>query len=260
MRLDYDAIAAIYDEPLRDHVADRHLVEFVDTRRATPERRLRVLDIGCGTGKQIAANRTRFHDVMMLGVDRFQGMLRIARDRCPRACWVQGDGAALPVVGGSFDYVTSQFSYQHVRRTPQLLGEIFRALTRGGRFVMTNIDPWSMPGWLVYRYFPEALALDQQDFLPVDAFVGTMRDAGFTEIAVDRADGSRSERLADFLAFASERHRASQMMAIPDAAYATGLDRLRADVLAGAGSDLQVRSEFVMVRISGSKGGGEPRT
>jgi SAM-dependent methyltransferase len=253
-RVNYDDIAALYDEPLRDHVVDRHLVAFLESRSQTPlDSPVRTLDIGCGTGKQIAANFDRFRELVMLGVDRFEGMLRIARRRCPRALLVQADGACLPLRDRSVDYATSQFSYQHVRRPAQLLRNVFRTLRPGGRFVMTNIDPWSMTGWLVYRYFPEAMELDRQDFVPVEAFVAMMRDAGFQRIDVTRSDLSKQESVNDFLSFASGRHRASQLMAIPDAAYAAGIRRLEDDLASNGGAGVVVQSEFVVVTVSGTK-------
>lgn len=252
-RLNYDDIAHLYDEPGRDHAADSNLLAFLQERGTGNSSVLRVLDVGCGTGKQLAANRHQLPDARLIGVDRFRAMLRIARRRCPAAAWIQADGATLPFASSRFDYATSQFSYPHVRNTGQLLGEIFRVLKSTGRFVMTNIDPWSMAGWLVYRYFPEARALDQQDFLPVERFVALMRDVGFQDVDARYTDLSRDEALHEFLAYASTRHRASQLMAISDAAYEAGLDQLK-QVLAQAGTRTVVEpSAFVLVTIVGDK-------
>jgi hypothetical protein len=117
---------------------------------------------------------------------------------------------------------------------------------------MTNIDPWSMPGWLVYRYFPEAEELDHQDFMPTERFVALMGDAGFEDVRVFGTNLSRDERLNEFLAYVSTRHRASQLMAISDAAYNRGVQRLR-EAVANARPDVVERSEFVLVTIMGDK-------
>jgi len=129
---------------------------------------------------------------------------------------------------------------------------VFRVLKAGGRFVMTNIDPWSMPGWLVYRYFPEAEELDRQDFMPTERFAAVMGDAGFEDVRVSGTDLSRDERLNEFLVYVSTRHRASQLMAISDAAYNRGLQRLR-EAVAKAGPEVVERSDFVLVTIMGDK-------
>ena len=251
-RIDYDDVAQLYDEPGRDHVVDPNLLAFLasgDASRST----VRILDVGCGTGRQLAVNRQRFPRILMVGLDRFAGMLRIARRRCPEVLWVQADGASLPVSSSVFDYITSQFSYPHVRNTGHLLREICRTLQPGGRFVMTNIDPWSMPEWIIYRYFPEAFALDQQDFVPVDQFVSLMQEAGFQDIRVVRDDLTRQESVGSFLEFATKRHRASQLMAISDDAYTAGLRRVRGALADGRDQEVFVRSEFVLVTIIGDK-------
>lgn len=139
----------------------------------------------------------------MVGLDRFRGMLEIARRRCPSVMWIQGDGTELPLASASFDYVCNPFSYPHVRNKEKLMTELFRVLKPGGRFTMTNIDPWSMTGWSPYRYFPEALELDRRDFLPVEDFVALMEQAGFREVHMERSRIEQRESLRDFLVYAS---------------------------------------------------------
>ncbi len=252
-RIDYDRIAHLYDERARDHTVDEHLLRFLGRDAELQASTRRILDVGCGTGKQLAANRHQLPGLTMVGVDRFRNMLRAARRRCPEVAWVQGDGASLPLLAQTCDYATSQFSYQHVRNSQQLLKELFRVLRPGGRFVMTNIDPWSMTGWALYRYFPEAWTLDQQDYLPVDQFVELMRDTGFRNVSASRARPPSWPDLRAFLGFASERHRASQLIAISDEAYANGLRRLEQDVGRWSGDAATFTSEFVVVTIIGDK-------
>ena len=47
---------------------------------------------------------------------------------------------------------------------------------------MTNIDPWSMTGWVLYRFFPAARTLDYRDFMTGDHFSNAMHDAGFVDV------------------------------------------------------------------------------
>jgi SAM-dependent methyltransferase len=257
VRLDYDQIAHLYDERGRAHQLDANLVAFLSQHPGLAPSQLRVLDVGCGTGRQLAANRDRFPDMFLAGVDRFEAMLRIAQRRCPSAAWIQADGSYLPLGASRFNYATSQFSYQHIRNTRRLLAEVFRVLTPGGRFVMINIDPWSMPGWLVYRFFPEALEADHRDFVPVGQFVAMMNDIGFRHVRVASSDMSRDETLNDFLTFASSRHRASQLMTIHTEAYETGLQRLRAAIADAGEAPVTSRSDFVLVTIAADKPGPE---
>jgi ubiquinone/menaquinone biosynthesis C-methylase UbiE len=251
-RVDYDAIAHVYDEPDRDHDVDAGLVAFVEASGLASSD-VHVLDVGCGTGKQLGADRARYPAMALVGVDRFGAMLRIARSAWPTVAWAQADGAALPFAAATFHYATSQYSHAHIRNHTRLLRELFRVLKPGGRFVMTNIDPWAMPDWLIYRVFPEARALDYQDFVPIEGWLSLMRAAGFQNLQTRHTDTSRPEHLRDFLAFASRRHRASQLMAIPDDAYCLGLGHLARTISSTPEEALVVRSQCVVVTVSGDK-------
>jgi SAM-dependent methyltransferase len=252
VRLDYDRIAHLYDERLRDHDVDPDLAAFIDARggESSP---VCILDVGCGTGKQLAADRARWPSISLVGVDRSRRMLEIARNRCRKIAWIRADGSALPLRSETIDYATSQFSYQHIGKTDTLLVELSRVLRPGGRFVMTNIDPWSMPGWLVYRCFPETRALDERDFLPVDRFTALLGDAGFRNVGVRSTDLSLEQDLRDFHAWAAGRHRASQLMAIPDDAYEAGMRRLEEAIRGSGAEGMTARSEFVRVTIAATK-------
>ena len=93
-RVNYDRIADLYDEPLRDHAVDPHLVAFLNESSSDQSGTPCILDLGCGTGKQLIADHTAFPQIPAVGLDLFRGMLRIARTRCPDVRWVRGDGVA----------------------------------------------------------------------------------------------------------------------------------------------------------------------
>jgi ubiquinone/menaquinone biosynthesis C-methylase UbiE len=249
IRVDYDAIAHLYDEPRRDHQPDARLEAFATERG---DSRLRVLDVGCGTGKQLAANRRHFEHMTFAGVDRSSGMLRIAHARGDGVYWIHGDAEALPLATHTFDYATNQFSYPHIGDKRRFVAEMFRVLRPGGRFVLTNIDPWAMPDWIIYRFFPEARALDDRDYLTRDALRELFARAGFTAIDVSTRDLSRDEDLSAFESYSSSRHQASQFMAIPDAAYEAGFRRVR-EACVRSGPGAVVRSTFVVITIQADK-------
>jgi ubiquinone/menaquinone biosynthesis C-methylase UbiE len=243
MRQDYDAIAHLYDERARDHTVDPQLIEFLaDRDRAS----VRVVDVGCGTGKQLAANRGAFAELPLTGVDVSFNMLRIARDRTPSAAWVQGDGQALPLRSTSVDYLTNQYSYPHIPDKHAFFSEVFRVLRPSGRFVLRNIDPWSMPEWIIYRFFPEAREVDYVDFLPVDTLVTMLQQVGFGNVGVLRSEDRKDESLRAFLA--RKRHSASQFTAIPDAAYEAGRRRVQ-EALGDGAADVTVISSAALITV-----------
>lgn len=250
-RLNYNEIAHLFDEPIRDHPVDPNLLAYLAEHPKLDEAETAVLDIGCGTGKQLTSNHHQFPTMRLVGVDPFDKMLQIARSRCRAVEWVQGDGAGLPFLDNSFHYATNQFSYQHMRQQERFIQEVYRVLRKNGRFVMTNIDPWVMQGWLIYRYFPATWELDVRDYLTVEEFTAVMQQTGFAHITTQRTHYSRPEMLSHFLAYASQRHRTSQFMAISDNDYQEGLSRIQTE-LAQTG-DKELISEFCLVKISGNK-------
>lgn len=247
-RLNYDRIAHLYDEPIRDYGVDPNLVKFLST---APESK-RVLDLGCGTGKQLTADFHSFANVHFFGMDLFAGMLGVAQKRGPGLGWVQGDNANAPFADGSFDYITNQFSYQHVQQREKMVGEIYRLLRRGGRFVMNNIDPWHMREWVIYQFFPACWELDVVDFLPVEAFVRLMEGVGFGRVEVSRQDQITEMTLGEVYAYVSRRTAASQFMAISDKDYAAGLRNVEEKIEA-QGRERTIQSAFCFLTISGDK-------
>ena len=253
-RVNYDLIAHLYDEPGRDYEPDENLIDFLNQRTDRHYSAVRILDMGCGTGKQLTANHNHFPDVQMIGLDLFHGMLEQARRRSRDIQWIQGDNTAPPLANNSFDYITNQFSYHHVQDKNRMITSIFQILKPNGRTVITNLDPWSMPGWILYTFFPGARHRDLLDFLPVNVIAALMEKAGFCKIRVKYQYRHSEENLNDFLKYASQRHRTSQLIAIKDHEYAAGTATLKA-CIAKLGIDSCVSSEICLVWITGDKPG-----
>ena len=251
-RVDYDRIAHLYDEPLRDHAPDPDLSEYLLEHPRPGASGLVVLDMGCGTGKQLAANREKYPGTAMVGLDLFWGMLHQAQTRCVTISWIQADSSATPFPDCTFDYATSQFSYSHVVDKNGLFSEAYRILKHGGRYAMTHIDPWSMADWLVYRYFPAAKRQDFKDFLTAESFVERMLDAGFTNTAITRTYRKEELSVREFLDYASQRYRTSQLMVISDQSYEEGLNALQEDINQ-YGDSRNLESQICLVTITGDK-------
>jgi ubiquinone/menaquinone biosynthesis C-methylase UbiE len=249
-RLNYDLIAHLYDEPLRDHPADEFLFSYLKENDLLKTEEIRVLDMGCGTGKQLASNRELFHKTILAGLDLSIGMLKQARKRCGNVFWVQGDSSRTPFKSDSFYYISNQFSYPHVADKNSMLAETHRLLKRGGKFVMKNIDPWNMEKWILYKYFPEALEMDFRDFLPVEKFIELLKVNGFANIQMSRQQLNDEENLQHFFNYVSQRFRTSHLMAITDEMYNYGLLRIRQDIDRGYSN---IKSEFCLITITGDK-------
>lgn len=232
-RVNYDAIAETYDRsPHRKKSPDPELIAFIAERR--PPETLALLDIACGTGNQLVANRTVAPDAFVAGVDGSLGMLRQARRKAPGIAWVHGDSAALPFATDSFDFASCQYAFHHFRDQAGMLREALRALRGGGRLAIYNLSPHDMPGFIYYRYFPEAQERDLADFWPPEQIATEMRSVGFAEVTLKREHIRFDHDLADFLETARRRENNSQLLTLSDPVYAAGLRAIERDLLDAA--------------------------
>jgi ubiquinone/menaquinone biosynthesis C-methylase UbiE len=233
MRVNYDLIAHLFDKgPYRAKSVDPELAAFTSQRTASDP--LSVLDIGCGTGSQLIANRTVVPHGRLVGLDRSLGMLRQAQRKSPDVAWVQGDGAVLPFRDQSFDFVICQHALHHVQDKAGMLHSVFRVLRPDGRLVILSLCPQESADWLYYEYFPEAYAIDLIDFWPPQAIIAVLEAAGFAAITAEHQHLHYEQNMQEWLNVVRRRDVTSQLMVISDAAYAAGLRRLEEGLADGS--------------------------
>ena len=99
----------------------------------------RVLDLGCGAGRFVAALRDAGADPV--GVELAAAAIERARRNAPRADLrlVEPDGG-LPLGHGEIDLVWCSEVLEHVPETGAFLNEVRRVLKRGGRVLITVPD------------------------------------------------------------------------------------------------------------------------
>ena len=93
----------------------------------------RVLDLGCGTGRNLELLGT---GVRAVGVDPCPVTIRKARSRAPGVMLVQARAEALPFREGVFDTVLCGLVFCSVEDPPAGLREVQRVLKRGGTLRM----------------------------------------------------------------------------------------------------------------------------
>jgi SAM-dependent methyltransferase len=103
-------------------------------------RGLRILDVGCGTGRSRAIYRAS--EARYVGVDLSFRALTVGRTRAPEAAFVHADGFHLPFTGAAFDIVAFSSVLHHV-------SDIGTALAEGRRV--------AAPGALVFAFDPNLL-------------------------------------------------------------------------------------------------------
>jgi SAM-dependent methyltransferase len=106
---------------------------------------LRVLDIGCGTGRHTlrlaqAGNR-------VTGIDLSPGMLAVAREKLSGldAELIEGDVLSAPLPG-TYDAVVTALVLEHIAEPAAFFSRVADLLTPGGGFYLSEIHPDRIAG------------------------------------------------------------------------------------------------------------------
>jgi ubiquinone/menaquinone biosynthesis C-methylase UbiE len=107
------------------------------------QRCLRLLDVGCGTGRTLDFFKQAWPRLPALGIDMSEAYVTEARRYLKRWCWINlitANAEAIPLEDQSQDAVTSIFMFHElppkVRRI--VFREFTRILKRGGRLVLVD--------------------------------------------------------------------------------------------------------------------------
>jgi SAM-dependent methyltransferase len=137
VRTGYDLWAATYDVTPNPVVAMDARVTIAAVGARAGER---ILDAGCGTGRNLPALLAA--GAVVAGVDFSLGMLRVARERHPDVPLVQADmQVSWPFQDGSFDVVLCALVGEHLDRLDIVTREMRRVLAPGGRVVFSVYHP-----------------------------------------------------------------------------------------------------------------------
>ncbi|WP_284077476.1 class I SAM-dependent methyltransferase [Herbaspirillum aquaticum] len=121
------------------HAQGADLQELAQIAAAIPG--ARVLDLGCGGGHASFAVAPVVEKV--IAYDLSEDMLKVvagaaAERGLANLAVRQGSADRLDFPDASFDLVCTRFSAHHWRHLPQALGEVFRVLKPGGRFIVID--------------------------------------------------------------------------------------------------------------------------
>ena len=176
----FDAIGADYEKAFGDRPI---MAAAIEELRADLPPGARVLDIGSGTGRPVAAELAAAgHRVT--GIDVSAEMVRIARAQVPGASFVQADVRDWETEPGSWDGVCAFFAFLQMPRadTERVLSRIADWLVPGGRLALGTVpvDVEDAP----VEFLGHAIRVTS---FSADALVDLVRAAGST------VTGSRAE-------------------------------------------------------------------
>jgi SAM-dependent methyltransferase len=145
----YEANADRFWEGTRDHDVSQNLDALLSHISAKPP--FRILDFGCGPGRDLLELRRRGH--VPVGLDGCSAFCRMAREYA--GCQVlEQDFLALELPKASFGGIFANASLFHVpsAHLPRVLSQLADALEPGGVLVASNPRGDGREGWNGDRY------------------------------------------------------------------------------------------------------------
>ena len=140
-------VAQAYDRWSQQYDDDRNATRDLDARvvRESPLHvaGARVLELGCGTGKN--SEWLAAHARELVALDFSPGMLDVARGRVrsERARFVEHDiTRPWPVASSSIDVVVGNLVLEHVRDLGPIYAEAARVLRPGGEIFLCELHPY----------------------------------------------------------------------------------------------------------------------
>ncbi len=185
-RADFDEHAAVFD------VVGGRLRERLEVLATPPTR---ILELGCRTGRELAALAERYPEASVTGLDLAPGAApeppsawpRWLRRGRPAPARVAGDPHRLPFADASFDLVTSSMLLPWCEAPDRVFAECARVLDVGGAFFFATAGPDTL---VEYRRAWAAVDGHAHGFGLIDMHdVGdAMLRAGLAEPVLDRDD------------------------------------------------------------------------
>ena len=166
----YQDCAEDFREGTRDHDVSQNIAALLRHIQAEPP--LRILDFGCGPGRDLRTFRALGHEPVGLdGCSRFVDMAR-ADSGC--AVWLQ-DFLALDLPPAQFDGIFANAVLFHIpsQELPRVLRQLHATLKSGGVLFSSNPRGENQEGWNGERYGA---------YYDLANWRALLTDAGFVEL------------------------------------------------------------------------------
>lgn len=231
--INYDVIAPKYDARYEQNPlagVARELRALVANSLARD-----VLEVGCGTGHWVVELLPLLR--RMVGLDFSYGMLEQAHAQDDKLLLTNGDANHLPFPSATFDLVLSLNALQHYTDQRAFITEARRLLRPDGALAIVNLDPHiGRDRWYLYDYFEGVKDADLRRFPSSGTLLDWMLAAGFVRAEWRVADHIHQEFVGEEVLDNpfTQKGDSSQLALLSDAAYAAGMDRIRA-AIASAG-------------------------
>ncbi|MEC7988240.1 MAG: class I SAM-dependent methyltransferase [Myxococcota bacterium] len=166
----YDRNALSFWEGTKDHDVSQNTQTLLSNIRG--EAPYRILDVGCGPGRDLAFFKSRGH--IPIGVEGSAQLSALARKNAGCTVWEQ-NFLALDLPLSFFDGVFANATLFHVpkQELPRVLRELWSCLKKDGVFFSSNPRGLDIEGWNGDRY---------GSYHSIGQWRTFMQNAGFSEI------------------------------------------------------------------------------
>lgn len=174
----YDTIADSYVQQYAGESAD---TPHVDIFLSKLQSKSRILDAGCGAGRDTAYMAGKGFSVT--GIDLSQKMLAIAKCTYPNCTFLTIDIASISFPNDSFEGIISSYSLIHIpdEKIPSVLSRFHQILTKGGWLTIFAQQGESD------HYIDEPFAPGKKtffNFFTPEGITETLTKAGFSSISI----------------------------------------------------------------------------
>ena len=145
----YQDCAEDFRQGTRDHDVSQNIAALLRHIQAAPP--LRILDFGCGPGRDLRTFRALGHEPV--GLDGCANFVDMARADSGCEVWLQ-DFLALDLPPADFDGIFANAVLFHIpsQALPRVLGQLHAALKPGGVLFSSNPRGDNQEGWNGDRY------------------------------------------------------------------------------------------------------------
>lgn len=221
--LNYQYIAEKF---FNTHTVNRRIY-FELVSQFSPQRALKVLDFGCGTGNYIKAMRKNT-SYNIYGVEPCEEMIAYATQNNPDNIIKKGNHANIPYPDNYFDYVYMTNVVHHVDNLSLMYKEICRVLKPKGILCICTESRWQLLSKYWIKYFPSIIVKDLQRFPSISTLKSIAIKQKMYPIKITQIKERKWSYITNFIIKQITERSMSVLNLLSDAEYNRGKNRILA--------------------------------